>query len=435
MKPAIKQHGKILTAQRLAQVERQFGIRLPAAYRAFMLENNGGSPEPNGICRKRKKTPTEVCTLFFQIDSGRDFDDWNKSFETMKDKESPVLPLRLVPIAEDPFGNLFCISVAGKDAGKIYSWDHEDSFVPTPPKRVIPDNTGLSLMADSFDDFLNQFAEVPDDIESKVESNTWESLIEAGDVQGVEAWLDKGGSLRETNGQGFVPLQLAIETDQYPIVDLFLNRGVNVEITLAVAIERNRWNLVLSVLKREKAKKLNISSGMLAETLHACNDIAVIRSMLDAGAPLHSEHFGDNPLHSVTLFNGNPQIVKLLLERGAKLEQFSANRSALANCICNGYIEAAKLLLDAGENLYTAPQKKTKTQITIENQIKDEESKPKPDRLNIKMFKQFLEHELKANAPKAPIQYFDQPERNGIPKSFKKDVIEYAAKLGQKPPA
>jgi len=49
------------------------------------------------------------------------------------------------------------------------------------------------------------------------------------------------------------------------------------------------------------------------------------------------------------------------------------------------------------------------------------------------MHKHTLEHESKMNAPKAPIHYFDYIEKTRIPKSFKKDVIEYAAKLGQKP--
>jgi len=58
-----------------------------------MLEYNGGSPEPYGVCRKRKKKPTEVCCNFLHMDFGRDFDDWSKVFHAMKDKKAPVFEL------------------------------------------------------------------------------------------------------------------------------------------------------------------------------------------------------------------------------------------------------------------------------------------------------------------------------------------------------
>jgi ankyrin repeat protein len=433
VKPSIKQRGKKLTEKRLAQLEKKLGIRLPDSYRAFLLEYNGGTPEPNGLCRKRKKNPTEVCHYFLQVDSGRDHDDWSRLFEQMKDKEAPVLPLRLAPIATDPFGNFFCISVSGKDAGKIYFWHHEESFIPDPPRKVVPDDSGISLMADSFDDFLNQFAENEADKKSRRQAPGWEALIEARDVKGVREWLDQGGYVNEPNGRGETPLHLAVEADEYPIVELFLTRGVNADTALGVIIERKRWSLARKLLKREKSKKFQITPTMFADTLHECDDVEVIRALLDAGAPIHGEHYGNNALHSATLFKGKPQIVRLLLERGAKLKQSSDSRDALANCICQGYLEAAKLLLDAGASLYADPKKKTKLQIRLEKEMKEEQSKAKPNQFILEMHKHTLEHESKVNAPKAPIHYFDYIEKTRIPKSFKKDVIEYAAKLGQKP--
>lgn len=45
-------YGK-LTERRLAKLEKQLGVRLPDDYRAFMLEHNGGRPEPQGFAFRR----------------------------------------------------------------------------------------------------------------------------------------------------------------------------------------------------------------------------------------------------------------------------------------------------------------------------------------------------------------------------------------------
>src|SRR3954453_9791262 len=106
MKPCIRRPGKKLTKTRLVEVEKEFDIRLPDSYRAFMLKNNGGYPEPYTVCCKGKKEPSGVCKFFRIIDSERSFEDWVSGCWAMKDKDRPILPLRLVPIADDPFGNM-----------------------------------------------------------------------------------------------------------------------------------------------------------------------------------------------------------------------------------------------------------------------------------------------------------------------------------------
>jgi hypothetical protein len=491
MKPQIKQPGKKLSDVRLAEVERKFKIRLPDAYRAFLLKHNGGVPEPDGVCWKGKKEPAEVCRRFFSIDSGRDFDDWVKQFERMKDEDEPILPLRLVPIASDPFGNFFCLSVLGKDAGKIYFWHHEEAYKGK-PRRDVPDD-GVFLMADSFEKFLDQFAESEDDEEDEEERELlkprkWDALIEAGDRAGMAKWLDAGGKLEEHNRQGQIPLSLAIEQDQEAIVDLLLDRGANLEQALDFAIGACRWNVLRLVLKKTRGKKLGIRPSLFASLLEDCDDVSLVEAMLDAGAPLHGEHGGCNPLHFATIHTANPQIVKLLLDRGARLEQSAepsvAHKSALANAICIGNLETVKLLLDAGADLYAHPGKtrwelrmekdleemkknpgrKTSPGEEMENFFREKQNQAKSGSAQEKAYgslagmlqrvmknteasqllarvrpasvddiKAAIERERRVNGAKPAVEYLDAPRKKKLPASFKEEVIAYAAKLGQKP--
>ena len=66
-----------------------------------MLEKNGGEPYPNGVCRKRSKTPYLTCRYLFSIDTERTVEDWISSFEGMKDKDEPTLPVLIIPIGVD----------------------------------------------------------------------------------------------------------------------------------------------------------------------------------------------------------------------------------------------------------------------------------------------------------------------------------------------
>jgi hypothetical protein len=72
------------------------------------------------------------------------------------------IPKNMIPIASDYNGNLFCLSIMGADAGKVFFWDA--SREPVPEDYIeegvpIPDDLEYSnvlLVADSVHDFLNR---------------------------------------------------------------------------------------------------------------------------------------------------------------------------------------------------------------------------------------------------------------------------------------
>jgi ankyrin repeat protein len=433
MKPEFIRQGPKLSEAKLAAIEKKCGVQLPKDYRDFMLEKNGGEPDPTGVCRKRSKTPYLSCRYLFSIAAERPLEDWISWYEGMKDEDEPTLPNRLIPIGVDHGDNVFCLSLSGKDAGKVYWWDHENSFVPDPPKRVIPDMTGISLVADSFEKFLNQFAEEPDEF-PEIKTSAWVALVKSRDQRKLAAWLKYGGKWNERDSKiGRSPLELAVELDSWPTVKLLLKHNASLQKAFEHAVQVNRWDLVRTLQKHAKPRTLKPNTRVLKETMESCNDVGIVTRMLDDGAPIHAAPFKHNLLYYATMFNNNPEIISLLIKRRARLTQKAEGQTALANAICNGAFDAVKLLLKAGENLYEAPKIKTRMERAWEEHIKELQSKRRPNRRLIEMVRLNLADEQQKRLQQAPIYAFDQPWKK-LPPNFKKDVIAYAAKLGQTPP-
>jgi cell wall assembly regulator SMI1 len=132
----------------LEAAEKRLGLTFPEEYRAFLLKHNGGRPtprefnflDPDGV-------PSNSLINFFLAIYDGTIDNLEISYRTFTLKER--MPANIVPIANDPFGNQICISVAGEDIGKVYFWDHERE-----PDE--PSYENLSLIADSFNEFLSR---------------------------------------------------------------------------------------------------------------------------------------------------------------------------------------------------------------------------------------------------------------------------------------
>jgi len=126
----------------LGDFEKVNGIRLPDDYRDFLLETNGGRPNPN-----RNKMPDTIVTYVLGMHNGDYYASLYKHIDMFKGR----LPLSTFPIATDPFGNLFIMSLHSEGHGHIYFWDHEGE--PEYQDGHYVDN--CTFVAYSFSDFLN----------------------------------------------------------------------------------------------------------------------------------------------------------------------------------------------------------------------------------------------------------------------------------------
>lgn len=136
---AILERGPALRAAQIDGIEIQLGASLPSDYRNFLLQNNGGRPQPDVIdVSSLPGTPTDVQILF---GVGRSVASSNLGWNlTVFAERCPEH--RALPIGCDSGGNLFCLKVARGVASQVLYCDFA--------------NSGCTLypVADSFDNFL-----------------------------------------------------------------------------------------------------------------------------------------------------------------------------------------------------------------------------------------------------------------------------------------
>ena len=166
--------GPPITREDIHAFERRLNAKFPGTYKRFLLQHNGGRPEPPYFKR-------EVLSRFYSLNAGKATCDLLAHYKLLRKD----LPTGLIPIAGDKFGNQICLALTGRERGKLYFWDHEgaseyvDMAVkypqivfnegddePSPPASW-PGYPDLTLIADSFAEFLDSFHE-PDLDEPKV---------------------------------------------------------------------------------------------------------------------------------------------------------------------------------------------------------------------------------------------------------------------------
>jgi hypothetical protein len=129
--------------------EKDWGFKFPASYRDFLLKHNGGRPEPDSFSFMERPGAGSTIQYFFGFTTNY------MNLLTMEKRRGERILKRLFPIANDCGGNLIFISVMNPDRGKIYFWDHNQETDP-------PDDSNLTLIADSFEEFLAGLHEPPE---------------------------------------------------------------------------------------------------------------------------------------------------------------------------------------------------------------------------------------------------------------------------------
>ena len=140
----------------LSRFETANALQLPLDYRSFLLNSNGGDPEPN-IVTAGDSNSFDVRTFFGLDDTG---DSITAALKTYRER----VPANCLPIADDNCGNLFVLATEGDTLGAVYFWDHEFEADDGEPART--DN--LTLIAESFSDLLARLQPSSiDDVELK----------------------------------------------------------------------------------------------------------------------------------------------------------------------------------------------------------------------------------------------------------------------------
>ena len=127
-------------------LEQYWEFSLTKDYKLFLSKYNGGSPDFNYFSFKQNSDNGSFVDNFFGICKDKN----NNLLVNMKLYNNRI-PSNFLPIADDPGSNLILLSVKGLDRGKVYFWDHNFEV----EDGVTPDYSNLTLIADSFDEFIH----------------------------------------------------------------------------------------------------------------------------------------------------------------------------------------------------------------------------------------------------------------------------------------
>lgn len=121
--------------------ERRLGQALPDGYRNFLLTTNGGEPEPNFIPHPDGNVGS--LRWFLSLRRGDEYD-----IEANLTHGVP-LPSGLLAIAEDDFGNPYCLDLL---EGGVYYWDRELEGYEQDINH--PSMNPALLLAPTFEEFM-----------------------------------------------------------------------------------------------------------------------------------------------------------------------------------------------------------------------------------------------------------------------------------------
>jgi cell wall assembly regulator SMI1 len=141
--------GLAAAEERLAEM----GQRIPESYKAFLAHHDGGVPVRDHFSFQRDdKTERDRVHVFLGVapvpSPGANL---VKTVGLLGER----LPSGVLPIAEDPFGNLICLDNRDGRDGPVLFWDHEYEGEP-------PDEANLYEIAPDLQTFLDSLYEDPD---------------------------------------------------------------------------------------------------------------------------------------------------------------------------------------------------------------------------------------------------------------------------------
>jgi hypothetical protein len=129
--------------------ETEYNVNLPERYKGFLLNWNGGYPEPS-LFKISDEKGVSVLDHFYGIgDDESGLCDYIDIYEYR-------LPTGFVPIANDPGGNVICLGTNESYYDNIYFWDHENE------QEDNEDMSNMYFLANNIDEFLGNLYEDED---------------------------------------------------------------------------------------------------------------------------------------------------------------------------------------------------------------------------------------------------------------------------------
>lgn len=159
VKTPLRRSGPPLTEAQIKRFEAQLGKPLPAEYRAFLLESNGGCPANQRVPIATPDYPAKDISLdvLLHIDAflfTPSRDAHADSVSLAHAQLNPVLPKDLLIIGEAAIASRFVIYTDGPKRGQVHVilWDIVDLFPEAPSRRTVTNAT--RFVASDFHEFF-----------------------------------------------------------------------------------------------------------------------------------------------------------------------------------------------------------------------------------------------------------------------------------------
>lgn len=124
--------------------ESFIGVSLPKDYRGYIKTTNGGTPQKNSF--NIPGQGDDVVNRFFSLVSKNKSETLPYAIKLYKER----IPGEMIPIGNDPGGNLILISTKGDQRSCIFFWDHDTEADDEPQ----PFYGNITLVSKSFSSFI-----------------------------------------------------------------------------------------------------------------------------------------------------------------------------------------------------------------------------------------------------------------------------------------
>jgi ankyrin repeat protein/cell wall assembly regulator SMI1 len=273
-------------------------------------------------------------------------------------------------------GGLLLISCKGKDKGKLY---YRDGCYES-------HHEGADFVIDSLDALFRKLGDVKS--QPATPNELAERAIKSNDIEGLKQALAQGANPLKQSRSGMRLVDIALQDGKDDAVMAMAEGGTKIDELFGGAVNVGRLDLARRLLDHGKgpskkalaealacaplygdselvklllargasAKKLSVGGGWTP--LHFAAQSGNLNStqlLLDAGADVNARaQAGQTPLLMAASAGGAARgMIQLLLQRGAKVNvPDMQGETALHHAVRSANLDAAKLLIEAGEDLH-----------------------------------------------------------------------------------